>query len=77
MDGNLHKKNTSEPPQSTKPTVWAEKLQDPGDKFQLIIVVLEVVNHGEPSQSTKPAVWEEKLPDPGDKFQLTIVVLEE
>jgi hypothetical protein len=27
-----------------------------GDKFQLIIGVLEVVNYGEPSQSTKPAV---------------------
>ena len=26
------------------------------DKFQLTIVVLEVVNYGEPSQSTKPAV---------------------
>ena len=28
----------------------------PCDKFQLTIVVLEVVNYGEPSQSTKPAV---------------------
>jgi hypothetical protein len=31
-------------------------ISHPGDKFYLIIVVLEVVNYGEPSQSTKPAV---------------------
>jgi hypothetical protein len=31
-------------------------LSHPGDKFQLIIVVLEVDNYGEPSQSTKPTV---------------------
>ena len=29
----LHKKNTSEPPQSTKPALWAEKLPDLGDKL--------------------------------------------
>jgi hypothetical protein len=28
----------------------------PGDRFELTIVVLEVVKYGEPSQSTKPAV---------------------
>jgi hypothetical protein len=28
----------------------------PGDKFQVTIVVLEVLNYGEPSQSTKPAI---------------------
>ena len=31
-------------------------LSHPCDKFQLTIVVLEVVNYGEPSQSTKPAI---------------------
>jgi hypothetical protein len=29
----LHRKNTSEPPQSTKMALWAEKLPDPSDKF--------------------------------------------